>query len=109
MTLQELNWNRNPEIKKAGQRLNIFQKGPTLNQKLSRDPSNLDPALEELFKKFEIGHGPNISPSIRTKSKIVLFRYFVRPIKTEEGLEFLNDLEVLDAEIFSQSIKIKND
>jgi hypothetical protein len=83
--LPDLNWNSNPEIKKVGQRLGIFEKGPNLDQKLNLDPSNLDRTLKQLFKEFGIDEGPNTSPFLRPKSKTVYFRHFIGSVKTDEG------------------------
>ena len=73
--IQELNWNKNPEIREIAQQLNVFQKDPILNHKLILDPSNLDPALEQLLKEFGIGHGLNTNPSVRPLRSHLLIKH----------------------------------
>lgn len=86
--LQDLHWNKNPQIKEAAQRLNVFQTAPEVGHKLTLDPCNLDPDLKRLFQELGIGERPNRIPSVRSKGKIVYFRDVIRSTKVEEILGF---------------------
>ena len=63
INLKNLNWNKNPEIKQAAERLGIFQNPPKIDGPLHLDTLDFDLELEEMLENLGLLQKPK-APSI---------------------------------------------
>jgi hypothetical protein len=108
--LEYLNWNRDPAIKEAAERLGIFENAPNPTNptvKLNLDLLDLLDAdsnkiLEELG---ELGILQNPNPiEKKIKGKTVYFRDFIDQMVDGDNK---SDLDVIDAEIVKEPVRVK--
>jgi len=99
--LEHLNWNKNPAIKQAAERLGIFQNAPSVHE-----PLILDPDLKKILEEFGLIETPNPKTLIKTsiKGKTVNFRDFIE--ETVSGNN-KSDLDIIDAEIVKEPLRIR--
>jgi hypothetical protein len=105
ITIESLSWNKDPKIKKAAERLGIFENPPSATGKLNLDLLDADSNkfLEEL--------GIDLKPPFKDrkppmKGKTVYFRDFIDDGDAKSGLDVI-DLDVIDAEIVEEPIRIR--
>lgn len=99
--LEHLNWNKNPAIKEAAERLGIFKNAPSVHE-----PLTLDPDLKKILEEFGLIETPNPKTLIKTsiKGKTVNFRDF---IEETVGGDNKSDLDIIDAEIVKEPLRIR--
>jgi len=112
-SFESLNWNKNPAIKEACERLGIFENTPHVTGKLNLD--SLDPEstkiLEELgFIKKPMGEIIQEEVKEKVKKKIkgktVYFKDFLdQTIDYDDGM---SDSGIIDAEIVEEFIRIRS-
>jgi hypothetical protein len=104
--LEHLNWNKNPAIKEAAERLGIFESAPSATEPLNLETLDPDPDLKKILEEFGLIKTPNSKTPIKTriKGKTVNFRDFVERMVDGDNK---SDLDVIDAEIVQKSVQIK--
>ena len=104
--LEHLNWNRNPAIKEAAERLGIFENPTSATGPLSLDTLNPNPDLKKILEELNIIETPNPKTPIKTsmKGKTVNFRDFVEGMGDGDNK---SDLDVIDAEIVQEPVRIR--
>lgn len=102
--LEHLNWNKNPAIKEASERLRIFENVPSASKPLNLDTLNLDPDLEEIFK--ELGFIKTQKLKTPIKAKTVYFKDFVgRMVDNDSDLDIIDD--VINVEVIQEPLRIR--
>jgi len=100
--LENLNWNKNPAIKEAAERLGIFENAPNAIGKLNLDTLDPNPDLKKFLEESGIIGTETTNLKTRIKRKIgktVNFKDFVDNNKS--------DLDVIDAEIVNKTVQIR--
>ena len=100
--LEYLNWNKNPAIKEAAERLGIFENAPSATGPLTLDTLDPDPDLNKILEEFGLIKTPN--PKTRIKGKTVNFRDFVAGMVDGDDK---SDLDVIDAGIVQEPVRIR--
>jgi len=99
--LEYLNWNRNPAIKEAAERLGIFENAPNPTEKLNLDL--LDADSNKILEELGIFQKPNPIEG-KIKGKIVYFRDFIDKMVDSDNK---SDLDVIDAEIVKGPVRVR--
>ena len=104
--LEHLNWNKDPAVKEAAERLGIFKNAPSDTGPLTLDTLDPDPDLKKILQEFGLIETPNPKTPIKTspKGKMVNFRDFVDGMVDGDNK---SDLDVIDAEIVKESVRIR--
>jgi hypothetical protein len=100
ITLEYLNWNKNPEIKEAAERLGIFENPPSVTRKPNLDL--LDADLDKILENPGILQNSDSKP--RIKGKTVYFRDFIDQMSDNDNM---SDLDVIDTEIVKEPVRIR--
>jgi len=101
--LEHLNWNKNPAIKEAAERLGIFENAPRATGQFTLD--TLDPDLNKILKEFGLSETLNTKTRIkRIKGKTINFRDFVEGMVDGDNK---SDLDVIDVEIVQETVRIR--
>lgn len=95
--LESLNWNKNPEIKQAAERLGIFENPPVNNEKLNLDL--LDPDSNKILEEIGIVQNPDLIGEVKEKTVLDILEQINRDNKA--------DLGVIDAEIIKRPARVK--
>jgi hypothetical protein len=103
--LEDLNWNKNPELKEAAERLGIFENAPSATGPLNLDTLDPDPELNKILEEFGIikKSNPKIHKT-RRRGKTVYFRDFVAGMVDSDNE---SDLGIIDAEIIQEPERIR--
>ena len=94
---EDLNWNKNPDIKKNAEKLGIFDNDPALNEPIGTLDSDADP----LFSRPKRQAKSNFKP--RRRGKTVYYRDFIENLDQKNKI---NELDVIDAEILDKKVKL---
>jgi len=98
--LEHLNWNKNPAVKEAAERLGIFENVPSVTDQLTSD--TLDPHLNKIFE--EVGLNEKLSTKTRIKGKTINFINFVKGMVDGHDK---SGLDVIDIEIVQEPVRIQ--
>lgn len=109
-SFESLNWNKNPEIKEAAERLGIFENAPHLTGELNLNPE--DPDSIKILQELNIPTKPTkpikeiVKGEVQKKNtgKTVYFRDFVKQISDDSDM---SDSGIIDAEFIKEPIRIR--
>lgn len=97
---ESLNWNNNPDIKEAAERLGIFENAPSFTKPLNLN--TLDSEPNKLLDELGVLKKPNLKSHL--KAKTVHFRDFVNKMVGDANQA---NLDVIDAEIVKEPTRIR--
>lgn len=111
ITIESLNWNTNPKIKEAAERLGIFKNSPHVTGKLHLDPS--DPKSTTILEELGIIKNPiggimqeEVTAKVKekVKGKTIYFRDFIDRMVDDGDML---DPGIIDTEIIEKPIWIR--
>ena len=100
--LDNLNWNKNPEIREATKRLGIFENQPSALGKINLDMD--DPVIKEMAEEFGLFKKSKINSKKLFKAKPIYFRDFVNDVLDSDSE---SNLDSINVKIMEDPLRIK--
>jgi hypothetical protein len=111
LKFEDLNWNKNPAIKEAAERLGIFENPPSLNRSHKFETLDPDSDLRKMLEDLGLIKATNNKARIKIKSplksKLVKFSDFIEGIIDGENKSELNVMDAEIVEVVKEPLRIR--